>query len=141
MDEIRKQKILLVEDNEMVRIYFREIFWIHGLENKYELQVIESVDKAITLLDIPGFIPDIIFLGLVMPMNFEGRMITTPEAGFSLLKKIKADPKFLHTKVIIFTGHDSKEYQEKAKQLGADAYLVKHENMPQELVQFVEHLK
>ena len=137
----QKQKILLVDDNEIIRIYFREIFWIHGLENQYDLTVAENIENAEGLINMPETRPDIIFLGLVMPMRQGLRTVTTPEAGFSLLQKVKSNPRTRSIKVVIFSGYDDKEYQDRAKELGADAYLVKHENMPQELVQFIEKLK
>ena len=137
----QKQKVLLVDDNEVVRIYFREIFWIHGLESQYELEMAESVEKAAELIDMPATRPDIVFLGLVMPLKQGSHIVTTPEAGFSLLQKIKTDPNLKHINVIIFSGYDEKEYKDRAQQLGADAYLLKHENMPQELIGFIEKFK
>ena len=47
----KKQKILLVDDNELTRIYFREVFWLHGLEYKYDLFMAENIETAETLLE------------------------------------------------------------------------------------------
>jgi CheY-like chemotaxis protein len=141
MDQTKqKQKILLVDDNEIIRIYFREVFWIHGLESQYFLEMAETIHQALELINMPETRPDIIFLGLVMPMEQGGRKVTSPEAGFSLLSKVKSDPVLQTIRVVIFSGYDQKEYQERAKELGADAYLLKQENMPQELIKFIERL-
>src|SRR3990167_5953917 len=105
MDRI---KILLVDDDEMLRIYFKDIFWIHNLEYKYELTVANNIKKAEEVINNPETCPNIIFLDLVMPIESGGRAIASPEAGLGLLKKIKSDPKLKIIKVIAFSGHNEK---------------------------------
>lgn len=134
-------KILLVDDNEFTRIFFKDVFWIHGLESKYDLMTVENTKLAEDLIDSPKTMPDIIFLDLALPMLVNGSIITTPEAGFLLLKKIKENPQKRHIKVIMYSGYNEKEIQDRALSLGADGYLVKGENMPQELVAFIDKLK
>ena len=136
----KKQKLLLVDDNELTRIYFREVFWLHGLEYKYDLEMAENVEAAAKLVDNEGTRPNIIFLGLVMPMKIGGLTVTSPEAGFNLLRKIKSDPTLRNIKVIIFSAFDNKEYQEQAKKLGADSYLIKGQNLPQDILNFITNV-
>lgn len=136
--QTKKQKLLLVDDNELTRIYFREIFWLHGLEYKFDLEMAESLDQASHILSNPSTRPDIIFLGLVMPVKIGLHTVTTPEAGFNLLKQIKSNPDLKNVKVFIFSAFDNPEYKETAKKLGADAYLVKGENLPGDLLDFVQ---
>lgn len=133
MNETRK-KLLLIDDNEVVRIMFSNLFWLHGLDDKYELTVISRVDEAEAILSNPEKRPDIIFSGLVMPFTKDGKMVTSPEAGFSLLKRIKSDPQTKNICVVIFSSYNDKEYQEQALRLGAEMYLQKSENMPQDLI-------
>lgn len=135
-----KKKILLVDDNEIIRLYFRDVFWIHGLEDKYELSICKSIEEALELIENPKTRPELVFSGLVMPMKEDNKTTITAEAGFSLLEKIKSNAELKKIRVIIFSGHDDKKYQERAKELGAESFLVKHENMPRELVQFIENL-
>lgn len=59
--------------------------------------------------------PALILLDLFMP----------DKDGFSLLQEIKRTPSLQHVPVIIHTLIDSCEYQEKARALGAAAYLPK----------------
>lgn len=133
MNEPRK-KLLLIDDNEVVRIMFSNLFWLHGLDEKYELTVISRVDEAEAFLSDPSKRPDIVFTGLVMPFTKEGKTITSPEAGFSLLKRIKNDPQTKSICVVIFSSYNDKEYQRQALELGAEMYLQKSENMPQDLI-------
>ena len=139
-DEIKKKKILLVEDNQVVRLYFSDIFWIHGLGDKYELKTCDSVEQAQKIIDDVEIRPDIIFSGLVMPMIKDDKVEVTAEAGLSLIKKIKSNPELKKIKVIIFSGYDQKKNRDSVRMAGADAFLVKHENMPTELVAFIEKL-
>ena len=134
-----KQKLLLVDDNELTRIYFREVFWLHGLEYKFELEMAESLDQATNLIQNPQTRPEIIFLGLVMPMKIGGLTVTTPEAGFNLLRQIKSNVELKNIKVFIFSAFDNPEYQETAKQLGADSYLVKGQNLPGDILNFIDN--
>lgn len=137
MDRI---KILLVDDDEMLRIYFKDVFWIHNLEYKYELTVADSIKKAEEIINSPETRPDIIFLDLVMPIEVNGRTITSPEAGLGILKKIKSDPKLKNIKVIVFSGHSEKALKNEVKKLGAENYLIKGDNLPKDLVNFIEKI-
>ncbi|MBX4200606.1 response regulator [Candidatus Parcubacteria bacterium] len=137
----KKHKILVVDDDEFIRIYFKDVFWIHGLEKKYDIQTVPTIEEAEKIIDSPKTRPDTVFLDLAGLMFVDGREVTTVEAGFSLLKRIKDDPKTKDIKVIMYTGYSDKEYSDKAHQLGADGYLVKGENLPKELIKFIEDLK
>ena len=136
----KKIKILLIDDDELIRIYFRDVFWIHGLEYKYELLLADNVKKAEEIINKKETRPQIIFLDLVMPIEHDGKIITTPEAGMETLKKIKSDPETKNIKVIVFSGHKDEKFQEEAKRLGAETYLIKGDNLPKELAEFVEKI-
>ena len=140
MNNENKIKVLLIDDDEMIRIYFQDIFWIHGLDNKYELAVINNIKKAEDIINNPSTKPDIIFMDLVMPIEKDGRIITTPEAGLSLLKKIKDDEQLKKIKVIIFSGHDEESVKNQVKKLGAENYLIKGSNLPKELIEFIDKI-
>ncbi len=135
-----KIKILLVDDDEMVRIYFRDIFWIHGLDNKYEFSVAENIAKAEKIINDPENRPALMLLDLTMPIEKDGRVSVSPESGLEFLKKIKSSPELKKIKIVVFSGHGEPELQERAKQLGAENYLIKGNNLPMELIEFVEKI-
>lgn len=136
----KKKKILVVDDDEFIRLYFKDILWIHGLGNQYDITTVETIVGAEKIIDAVETCPDIIFLDLAGIMMVDGRKVTSVEAGFSLLKRIKETPKTKDIKVIMYTGYSNKEYSDRATQLGADGYLVKGENLPQDLIKFIEKL-
>lgn len=135
-----KIKVLLIDDDEMIRIYFQDIFWIHGFDNKYQLTVINNIKKAEDVINNPSTKPDIIFMDLVMPIEKNGRIITTPEAGLGLLEKIKNNEQLKKIKVIVFSGHDEEVIKNKVKELGAENYLIKGNSLPKELIEFIDKI-
>ncbi len=135
--EAPKKKILLIDDNEIVRLMFSNVFWLHGLDDKYELNTVGSIGEAFVFIENPTTKPDIIFTGLVMPFEKDGKKETSAEAGFSLLRRIKGDPATQSIRIVIFSGYNEQEYREQAISLGAEMYLQKGENMPQDLIQII----
>lgn len=132
----------MIDDDEMMRIFFRDIFWIHGgSAQKYDVTILDSLTKAREFLGDKNNYPDIIFLDLSMPVkdaNGATSMETEPSVEF--IKGIRRDPALSHTPIIVFSGFTENALKEKVKEAGADHYLVKGEYMPKELIDFVEKL-
>ena len=137
MDKIN---ILLVDDNEVIRIFFKDIFWLHGLGNQFHLEIASGVDEALAIVRDPEKKIDVVFLDLVMPLKKDGKEITTSEAGLSVLRTIKSDATMKHIKVIVFSGYTDKKDIEEAKKSGADMYLAKEEHLPQDLIRIFDGL-
>lgn len=132
-----KVKVLLVDDNEVIRMIFSNIFWLHGLDDHYDLATVARTEDARTLIDDPETRPAIVFTGLVMPFEKDGKTSMSAEAGLSLLSYIKQNPALKNTRVIIFSGYDDAELKEKAISLGAEQYLKKDENIPQDIISII----
>lgn len=137
MDKIN---ILLVDDNEVIRIFFKDIFWLHGLEGQFHLEVAAGVDEAWSILRDPDKKIDVVFLDLVMPFKKDGKEITTSEAGMSILREVKGSEQLKHIKIIVFSGYTDKKDIEEAKKSGADMYLAKEEHLPQDLLKIFDGL-
>lgn len=136
--ESRKKKLLLIDDNEIVRLMFSNVFWLHGLDDKYDLTTVGRIEEALVFLENPATRPDIIFMGLVMPFEKNGKIETSAEAGFSMLKRIKNNPETKPIRVIIFSSYNEEEYRAQALALGAEMYLKKDENMPQDIIKLIQ---
>jgi DNA-binding NarL/FixJ family response regulator len=133
-------RILFVDDDEMMRIFFRDVFWIHGAEHRYDLQIASTVDEAEKILRDPEKRPSIVFMDLVMEREVNGHVEKSPDVGFGLLKEITTDPSLKGIKAVVFSGHSEEEFKREAAQLGAAAYLVKGEQLPKELLECVNSL-
>ena len=135
-----KRRILLVDNNEIIRLFFKDVFWMHGLDNRFQLEFATNLEEAQTYITNNELRPDIIFLDLVMPAVHEGGRGTSVEAGFSFLESIKRNPLCAGVQIIIFSSEKSPELETHAKSLGAMMYLKKGENLPQDLVAVIEKL-
>ena len=135
--ETQRKKILLIDDNEIVRIMFSNIFWLHGISDTHDLITVESTTKALSVVTNPETRPDIIFMGLVMPFEKNGKIETSAEAGFSFLRAIKEDPDTRNIHVVIFSSYDEEGQRAQALSLGAEKYIKKGDNMPQDIIEVI----
>lgn len=115
-------KVLIVEDDlDLANVYSMK-FEKEG----YAVQVAQDGDEGLTT--IKEWHPDIILLDIMLPKK----------DGFEILTAIKADPETKNIPVIMWTNLSDTEEARKAKELGADDYLVKVFNMPAEVVEKVK---
>lgn len=107
-DPKRELSILLVEDNNELRDFFKSYF-----ENKYYVLEATNGQEGLTIAE--ESIPDIIICDIVMPvMN-----------GLQLCESIKRHTKTCHIPVILLTAKDTMEYKVSGFEHGADAYVTK----------------
>lgn len=132
-------KILSIEDDEFMRIFLKDIFWIHGSKNNIEFASVENVKKAEEILEDKKFMPNLIFLDLVLPDEESGKAATMASA-FQFLEKLKANPQTKDVKVIVFSGYSDKEIRKRALSLGAEKFLLKGEYLPHELIKIVQEI-
>ena len=104
--------VLLIEDNEDLRLYLKE-----SLEDDYQVVVAENgmigLEKALEL------IPDIILSDMMMPQM----------DGFTLCTKIREDERTSHIPFILLTARTTIESKLEGLELGADEYMTKPFNI------------
>lgn len=106
------QKILIVDDDPLIRLLLEEIltdFNAKGIQ-------ISSADNGLTALElIKREEPDIIFLDVMLPqMN-----------GFEVCNIIKNDLSLKHMYIIMLTAKGQEIDKKKAHEYGADYYITK----------------
>ncbi len=134
-----KIRILLVDDDEMMFIYFRDIFWIHGRSDTYDVIRASSLAEAEKKIADPATKPQTIFLDVMIPVLGEDNSIPAQlhrTVGF--IEKIKKDPILSSTKIIIYSGQKEKEINDALRKVGIDDYLIKGEMMPKEIIEFTD---
>ena len=110
-------RVLLIDDEQF---YFKLIR--NALKAAdYDLEYAKSGSEG--LAKIPSYEPEMLIVDLKLPEM----------DGFEIVKRIRRDPKFSHTPVIVITSADELSEKLKAFELGADDYLVKP-FQPEELV-------
>ena len=105
----KKQKILIVDDEEQIVTAYGDHFAREGYE------IGKAYDGAEALEKVKEFTPDIILLDILMPKL----------DGLSALKQLKKDPETRDIPVIILTNLDQKEDVLKGVQEGGILYFVK----------------
>ena len=121
------KKLLLVDDRENVRVVLRDVFKTLG----YTVVTASTGEEAISIIDKEK--PDLALLDTELNTVVPNGMF-----GFEVCRQIKQVKK-LSTKVIIYTGTFGMVDAIKAKQMGADDYIIKGED-PALLVKAVENL-
>lgn len=104
-------KVLIVDDDVMIRTTFREMFALKGMKNYFEA---EDGTRAIELANEQH--PDIIVLDIDMKgLN-----------GFEVCRMIKSDPDTAKTFVVMITGHyDENVYEQYSEAIGANMFIKK----------------
>ena len=128
-------KILAIENDEFMRIFLKDVFWIHN-KGQDQFHIFGCLKKAKEFLEKPENKPDLIFLALKVPEDDGGK--PDIEGSFHFLKDLKSNSQFQNVKIIIFSSFGDKEIQEKAFKLGTDKFLVKGEYLPDEIIKIAQ---
>jgi CheY-like chemotaxis protein len=119
-----KRKILMIEDDIFLRKLYRDQLVSAGYDFVEATNGKEGVGKVLVEK------PDMILLDLMLPlMN-----------GFDVLAEIKNNPITKHIPVIVLSNLSQDTDKEAARDLGADAYLVKSEVSMSDVVGKIESL-
>ena len=108
----RRQRIVIVEDDEEIRDYLAA-----ELSPNYEITVAEN--GRMGLGEVLKGIPDLVISDIMMPEM----------DGNELCSKIKGNPATSHVPVILLTAKSRDEDQLEGLEMGADAYIMKPFNM------------
>jgi signal transduction histidine kinase/ligand-binding sensor domain-containing protein/DNA-binding response OmpR family regulator len=108
MDATERALVLVVEDNDDMRLFLRQ-----GLKSRY--RVLVAPDGVEGLRIALEEVPDLIISDVIMP-----RM-----DGIELSKKLKDDDRTNHIPIILLTARAEGESRKEGLQTGADAYLAK----------------
>jgi len=137
----KKIKILLVDNDEMMRIYFRDIFWIHGGDDKFEINMVSSLKEAEKLVMNVETKPDTIFLDIMMPI--EGANNSPQEQmqrALLFIERVKEKENTCGMKIVIYSGQRDKNVENEFRKKGVDGYLIKGDLMPKEIIDFTNKI-
>ena len=113
-----KEKILIVDDEELIRKIYYERLNFEGFEVQTANDGFEALEKMKT------YTPDLILLDILMPRK----------DGFATLEEMKKNPNLKDTAVIILTNAGREDDIKKGIFLGANDYLIKTNYSPNEIV-------
>lgn len=117
-------KILLIEDDPLMRRLYQKIFKFEG----YEVEVAEDGEEGLS--KVRDVNPTLILLDIMMPkMN-----------GLQVLDKLKADPDTKSIPVIVLTNLAGEKDAETALTKGAVKYIIKSEQEPKQIADMVKEV-
>ncbi|MDO8436445.1 MAG: response regulator [bacterium] len=119
-----KKKVLVIEDDDFIASLIMGALKRAGFETNL------AIDGEGALKKLETEIPDIILLDLILPGI----------GGFEVLEKIKREDKTKKIPIIILSNLGSHEEIKKGLKSGADAYLVKANILPEDVVKKIEEI-
>lgn len=119
MSESSKKKILLVDDDDLLRGIYANKFREEG----FEVTTVSNGQEAWRILE-RGDVPDLVFTGIIMPVM----------GGFELIVKMKAVPELATVPIAISSHRGLSEDRIKAQNMGVNDFLIQGETTPNEVV-------
>jgi DNA-binding response OmpR family regulator len=109
MEDARKSKILIIEDDPMIQKVYHDKLAIEGYDVDVASDGEEGMNKAFNSK------PDLVLLDLVLPkIN-----------GFDVLSELRKNPKTQRIPIIVLSNRGQEDEIEKGLKLGANDYIVK----------------
>jgi CheY-like chemotaxis protein len=124
MNDQKKLRILIVDDDDIVRETYLQVFTQHGFETTGAKDGVEGIDLATK----ESF--DVIMTGIIMP-----RM-----DGFQLIAALRENVDTKDVPVAIISHLGREEDRQKAKEMGIDHFIVQGSMTPREVVDKLKSL-
>jgi DNA-binding response OmpR family regulator len=118
-----KHRILLVEDDVGLAEAYKARLEAEGFE------VMHCADGEKALQAAVDYMPDLILLDIMMPNV----------SGLDVLDILRNTPKVAHVKVIVLTALGLPTDQQRAKELGADDYMIKSQAVVADVVKRIRY--
>jgi CheY-like chemotaxis protein len=120
MSESTQKKILLIDDNEMIRsVYLSKL-----LEAGYQVETAKDGEEGIAKMI--AFLPDLVLLDMFMPKL----------TGFDVVEQIKAEPQLRDIPIIAFS--DIRVDQEDLVKKGVKHVFLKGESEPDQVKDVID---
>jgi len=109
MNNTQKSRILIVDDDAIVRESFSELLALEGYT------VATACDGLEALTTVPHFAPDVILLDVMMPVV----------DGYTVCRRLKSNPNWHHIPIVLVTALDGRADLIRGLEAGADEFLSK----------------
>jgi DNA-binding NarL/FixJ family response regulator len=134
------KKLLLIDNNEFSRIYFKDVFWIHPSDTGeyYEVISVKDINEAKDALrkeDISAVI-----IEPSTEKDYKKGEGTNHLEACEFVRELRADPKTKDSTIIAFSTHDNKTLFKEMIKAGADTFLAKGKQTTRGLVSTIDSI-
>lgn len=117
-----KRKILIIEDD----FFIRDLYTMQANKEGFEVEEAENGELGLQKAKLGNF--DAILIDLMIPKV----------DGITIIKTLKADPKFVNVPCIVITNLEDDTKKQEAKTAGAADYLLKIQHTPESVINAVK---
>jgi CheY-like chemotaxis protein len=132
------KRILLIEQDEFMRIFLHDVFWLHGADENFEIWSARDLKTARRFIKGKSTRPGLILMDIALPEDRGGKHDQAITLKF--LNDLKSNPETKNIKVMMLCDYTDKKRRKQILKLGADEFLVKGEYLPQELYKLAQKL-
>lgn len=138
MAEKRHIRVLFIEDEDLLRSLFGEVFL---LDDTTDYTVLSAMDLKSGLEQAKTENPDIVILDLILPYDktTSGEEEDLSEKmGIAFLKQIKSEPQYKDTPIVVFSNMTDIEIRKQVFEAGATDFLIKSETTPEKFLDIIK---
>lgn len=138
MTDKKHVKILFVEDENLLRSLFSELF---AIDDEYYYEILSAMDLKSGLENLKANKPDVVILDLILPYDkliASSKEDLSEKMGLAFLKEVKGDEQYKNIPIIVFSNLSDIETKKLAHDAGAYAYLVKTSTMPEQFTSIIK---
>jgi CheY-like chemotaxis protein len=97
--------ILMIDDDEMMRILFRDTFWIHAPSHQpIDVATVRSIPDAKAYLKETKSQPDVIFMGLwLLVENSDGSSTREADPSIEFIQQLRKDSAYKKTPIVVYS--------------------------------------
>lgn len=118
-------KVMLVDDDHFILNMYKVKFEHVGFDFKMASNGKEALDLARS-----GYVPDVLFVDVIMPVM----------GGIEFLETLRAEKLFEHVPIVMLTNQSQAQDIDTARKLGVHSYIVKATTIPSEIVDEVKNM-
>ena len=143
MAERTKVKVLFVEDENLLRSLFSELF---AVDEEYEYEILSAMDLKSGLENLKANKPDVVVLDMILPYDksvASSKEDLSEKMGLAFLKEAKSSEQYEQykdTPIIVFSNLNDIEIQKQAHDAGAYTYLVKASTTPEKFTSVIKEV-
>lgn len=138
MSDKTKVKVLFVEDENLLRSLFSELF---AVDEEYDYEILSAMDLKSGLESLKTNNPDVVVLDLILPYDksvASAKEDLSEKMGLAFLKEVKGNEQHKNIPIIVFSNLSDIETQKLAHDGGAYAYLVKASTTPEQFTSVIK---